>query len=139
MKIIQQSVVLPATAERLFDMYLDPVIHGAIAGGTVIISPREGSEFRAFDGMITGSTIAVVPKRHIVQLWRGSQWKPGDRDSVLVLTFLPDGANGKIELTHLYVPESDFDNVNKGWMDYYWEPWRAYLEKELKKPEKRAA
>ena len=138
-KIIQHSVTLPATPDRLFDMYLDPVIHGAIAGGVVRISPTPGSEFKAFDGMVYGKTIAVVSKEHIVQLWRGSDWKPEDRYSILVLTFLPDGEYGKIELTHLDVPESDFDDVNKGWLDYYWKPWRAYLEKELKKPEKRAA
>ena len=138
-KIIQQSVVLPAAAERLFEMYLDPVAHGAIAGGPVTISPAVGSEFRAFDGMITGKTIAVVPKKLVVQLWRGSKWRPEDRDSILVLSFLPDGEDGKIELTHLNVAESDFDDVNKGWVDYYWKPWREYLEKELRKTERRAA
>ena len=120
-------------------MYLDPIIHGTIVGGAVTISPLVGSEFRAFDGMIYGKTIAVVPKQYIVQLWRGNHWNPGDPDSILVLRFLPEGKNGKIELTHLNVPESDFDNVNKGWLDYYWKPWRAYLEKELRKPGKRAA
>jgi predicted small metal-binding protein/activator of HSP90 ATPase len=138
-RIIRQSVTLPVSSDRLFDMYLDPVIHGLIAGGPVKISPTVGSEFLAFDGMISGKTIAVVPKKHIVQVWRGKNWKPEDRDSILVLTFLPAGVNGKIELTHLDVPESDFDNVNKGWLDYYWKPWKAYLEKELKKPVKRAA
>jgi activator of HSP90 ATPase len=138
-KIIKQSVTLPASPDRLFDMYLDPVIHGTIAGGPVRISHTVGSEFLAFDGMISGKTIAVVPKKHIVQLWRGKHWKPEDGDSILVLRFLPDGKNGKIELTHLDVPESDFDNVNKGWLDYYWKPWRAYLEREMKRPEKRAA
>ena len=138
-KIIQQTVSLSARAERLFDMYLDPVIHGAIAGGSVTISPKEGSKFSAFDGMVYGKTIAVVPKKHIVQLWRGNQWKPEDRDSILVLSFLPNGEFGTIELTQLYVPESDFDNVNKGWQEYYWTPWKDYLEKEQKQKAKRAA
>ncbi len=138
-RIIQQSVVLPAAADRLFDMYLDPVAHGAIAGGPVTISSTVGSEFRAFDGMVYGRTIAVVPKKHIVQLWRGKDWKPEDHDSILVLSFLPDGENGKIELTHLNVPESDFDDVNRGWMEYYWKRWKAYIEKGRKTPEKKAA
>lgn len=138
-QIIQQSVVLPAPAEVLFDMYLDPLLHGAIVGGPVKISRVPGSEFEAFDGMITGRTIAVVPKKLIVQLWRGKQWKPEDRDSILVLTFLPDSVNGKIELTHLDVPEKEIGDVNKGWLDYYWKNWRAYLEWIAKKPEKRAA
>jgi len=138
-KIIHHRVALPAPADTLFDMYLDPLLHGAIAGGPVTISSTVGSEFRAFDGMIYGRTIAVVPKKTIVQLWRSKDWKPEDRDSIVILTFLPDGRKGNIELTHLDVPESDFDNVNKGWLDYYWKPWRAYLEKLMKKPETKAA
>ncbi len=140
-KIIQQSVVLPAPPERLFDMYLDPEVHGAIAGGAVTISAAAGSEFRAFDGMISGRTIAVVPKKYILQLWRGQDWQAEDGDSILMLSFLPEGEGGKIELTHLNVPERYFDDVNKGWMEYYWKPWKAYLEKGLKKPraEKKAA
>ncbi len=134
-KIIQQSAVLPASADRLFDMYLDPDVHGAVTGDPVTISPAVGSEFRAGGGMILGRTIAVVPKKLIVQLWRGKDWKPEDRDSILILSFLPEGEgeNGKIELTHLNVPDHDFDDVNEGWVEYYWKPWRAYLEKELKK------
>jgi activator of HSP90 ATPase len=138
-RIIQHSITLPAPPDRLFDIYLDPVMHGAIAGGPVTISPAVGSVFLAFDGMLSGKTIAVIPKKHIVQLWRGKHWKPEDRDSILVLTFLPDGADGKIELTHLDVPDYDFDDVNKGWTEYYWKPWKAYLEKELQKQGKRAA
>ncbi len=129
-KIIHHAVTLPAPAEKLYDMYLDPKEHAAITGGPVIISPKPGSEFRAFDGMVTGKTVSVVPKRMIVQLWRGKDWKPGDRDSLLILTFSPEGDSGKIELVHVFVPEHDFDDVNQGWIKYYWTPWREYLEKE---------
>jgi len=30
------------------------------------------------------------------------------------------------------VAEGDFDDVNKGWLKYYWKPWREYLKKEKK-------
>jgi activator of HSP90 ATPase len=132
-KIIQQSVVLPARAERLFDMYLDPVAHDKIPGGPVMISAEANSEFRAFEGMVVGRTIAVVPKKkHIFQLWRGSDWKPEDGYSILVITFPPEKEGGRVELNHLKVPDCDFDDVNKGWVDYYSKPWKAYLDKEMK-------
>lgn len=138
-KIIHHTVTLPAPAEKLFDMYIDPKFHAAITGGPVVISPTAGSEFRAFDGMVLGKTLTVAPKSVIVQSWRGKDWKPGDRDSLLILTFTREGNAGKIELVHMYVPEREFDDVNQGWQKYYWKPWREYLEKELKKPAARAA
>ncbi len=141
-KMIQQSVTLPAPAEKLFDMYMSPKKHSAIAGGPVSISSKEGSRFRAFDGMLTGKTIRVVPKHMIVQSWRGSHWKKEDQDSILILTFWPEGENGRIELVHVNVADSDYEGVKEGWGKYYWKPWRELLEREereIKKPRARAA
>jgi activator of HSP90 ATPase len=132
-KTIYQTVTLPASAEKLFDMYLDPELHSAFTGAPVTISPTPGSEFRAFDNMLTGKILYVVPKRVIVQTWRGKDWKPEDIDSILVLTFLPGGTSGRIELTHVNVPDHDYEDVNQGWEKYYWKPWREYLEKEMRR------
>ncbi len=141
-KTIQQTVTLPAPAEKLFDMYMSPKKHAAIAGGPVSISSKEGSRFRAFDGMLTGKTLLVVPKYMIVQSWRGSHWKKEDIDSILILTFWPEGDRGRIELVHVNVADSDYEGVKEGWEKYYWKPWRELLEKEereIKKPRARAA
>lgn len=129
LKTIQKTVTLPAPAEKLFDMYLSPRAHGAITGGPVTISRTPGSRFRAFGGMITGRTLQVVPKRLIIQSWRGKDWKYGDIDSTLVISFWPDDNGGRIELVHVNVPEYDYDDVNEGWDRYYWKPWREYLRK----------
>ena len=128
-KIIEQSVTLPAPADKLFDMYLDPVKHGAITGSSVTISGESESEFVAFEGMIRGKTLYVIPKRMIVQLWRADHWKPEDIDSVLILTFRDEGEQGIIDLVHVNVAEDDYEGVNEGWRQYYWEPWKKYLEK----------
>ncbi|HXY54212.1 MAG TPA: SRPBCC domain-containing protein [Nitrospirota bacterium] len=129
LKTIQQTVTLPAPAEKLFDMYLSPRAHGAITGGPVTISRTPGSRFRAFGGMITGRTLQVVPKRLIIQSWRGKDWKAGDIDSTLIISFWADNNGGRIELVHVNVPEYDYDDVNKGWDTYYWKPWHEYLRK----------
>lgn len=126
---IQQTVILPASAERLFDMYLNPRIHEAFTGAPVIIDSEAGAEFRAFNNMIFGKMLYVVPKRLIVQAWRAAHWKLEDLDSILILTFRPDGDHGRIELTHVNIPEHDFEGVNQGWENYYWKPWREYLQK----------
>ena len=116
---IRQTVRLPASPDKLFESYLDPARHAAISGQPVHIAPEPGGEFRAFDGVISGRIVALVPKRLIVQTWRASHWKKDDIDSVLVLAFSGDRAYGQIDLVHVNVADHDFKD--------YWTPWRKYL------------
>lgn len=92
------------------------------------IHGRAGADFEAFDGALRGRILQIVPDRLIVQSWRSTAWAVRDLDSTLVLTFWPQGRNGRIELTHVNVADSDFAGVSEGWNKYYWGPWRAYLE-----------
>ena len=126
-KAIQQSVRLSATPDALFDSYLDSKKHAAITGGKVSISARMGGKFTAFDGMLRGRNLVIVPKRLIVQAWRSAQWKDGDLDSILLLEFSSVSGGGRIELTHVNVPRHDHQGVTEGWKKYYWKPWREYL------------
>lgn len=119
----------PATADQLFDMYLDPQAHAAITGAPVTIEPSPGAPFRAFDGMLTGTMLHVDPKRLIVQTWRSANWPVKAMDAVLTLSFWPEGDSGRIELVHVNVPVEDFAGVSQGWEKYYWSPWRAHLGK----------
>ena len=118
---------LPAPPDRLFDMYLDPQAHAAFTGFPVTIGPQPGAPFRAFDGQISGSILHVEPKRLIVQKWRSKNFPAAALDSILVLSFWPEGQGGRIELVHVNVPEDDFAGVSEGWARYYWNPWREYL------------
>jgi uncharacterized protein YndB with AHSA1/START domain len=126
-RTIQLAASLAAPPDRLFDMYLDPVEHAAITGSPVTISPRPGAPFRAFNDVLTGMILQVVPKRLIVQAWRSSSWDATDLDSTLILTFLPEKDGGRIELVHVNVADADFAGVSHGWEKFYWSPWRAYL------------
>ena len=128
-RTIQLAASLPAPPERLFDMYLDPVEHAAFTGAPVTIAAEPGAAFRAFDGVLTGTMLQVVPKRLIVQAWRSPNWAPGDIDSTLILSFWSEGDGGRIELTHVNVVDSDYAGVSQGWEKYYWTPWRNYLER----------
>ena len=122
------AALLPATPDRLFDMYLDAESHSAFTGTAVTIEPRAGAGFSAFDGMLSGRILLVEPKRQIVQTWRSSHWAEDVIDSVLVLSFWPEANGaGRIELAHINVPDNDFAGVSQGWEKYYWTPWRTYL------------
>lgn len=121
------AVSLPAPPDRLYDMYLDPKIHAAFTGFPVTIEPRTGAAFRAFDGKLTGTILHVESKRLIVQKWRSVNFPESALDSVLVLSFWPEGEGGRIELVQVNVPEEDFAGVSQGWTRFYWNPWREYL------------
>jgi activator of HSP90 ATPase len=129
--VIQQTVVLPAPAERLFEMYLDPAEHAAFTGHPVAIGAEPGAVFEAFGGQLSGAILAVVRPCLIVQSWRSVKFASDDVDSTLILKFTADGpqpGSGRIDLVHLDVPSHDYQDVVDGWQKYYWAPWQAYLE-----------
>ena len=126
-RTIQIAASLPASADRLFDMYLDPVEHAAFTGAPVTISDQPGAPFRAFNDALSGTILQVVPKRLIVQAWRSTNWGPADFDSTLVLSFWPEDDGARIELVHANVVDDDFAGVSQGWEKFYWTPCRAYL------------
>ena len=129
LKVIRQSVVLPAPARTLYAQYLNPKIHAAITGHEVVVGAKTGSRFSAFSKALSGRTLYTVPGQLIVQAWRSAAFRKDDIDSTLVLRFVPEGTKGRIDLVHVNVPEHDYRGVQEGWKKYYWRPWRAYLER----------
>ena len=128
-KPIVQSVVFPTSPAKLFAIYTDSARHSAATGAKASVSAQAGATFTAFDGMLEGRNLLVVPGRMIVQAWRASHWKKSDLDSILTLTFSKAPGGGRIDLVHVGVPAHDHRGVTQGWPKYYWNPWRAYLKR----------
>jgi activator of HSP90 ATPase len=129
LKVVQQSVELPATPSQLFAQYLDAGAHAAFTGGgRATISPAVGTEWSAFDGRIWGRLLALTPGRQIVQSWRSFEWEETEPDAVLVLGFTATNAGARVDLVQVGVPERLYDTLVSGWPVRYWQPWRAYLE-----------
>jgi activator of HSP90 ATPase len=126
-RAIQQSIVLKATPEELFETFLDSKKHSAATGAPAKASRRTNGSFTAFGGQIHGRNLAIVPGKMIVQSWRASHWKDEDLDSILVLRFSKAPGGGRIDLVHVNVPAHDHKGVTQGWPKYYWKPWKAYL------------
>ena len=126
---IIMAASLPATPDKLFDMYLDAEAHAAFTGLPVTLEPHAGGVFRAFDGMVAGTILHIQPKSLIVQTWRAATWPLTELDSVLTLSFWPAEDGARIEIVHINVADDDFAGVSQGWEKYYWTPWRTYLTK----------
>jgi len=137
-RTVTLAIALPAAPSRLYAMYLNPREHAAFTGAPVKIAARAGAPFEAFAGALTGTILHIVPNRLIVQSWRSTEFAKRDIDSTLILSFWPDGSGGRIELTHVNVPDSDFAGVSEGWPKYYWIPWRTHLESSSRARSKKA-
>lgn len=133
-RTIHQSVRLPATPGDLFDSYLDPRRHAAITGDKASIPAREGGKFTAFDGMLRGRNLLIVPGCLVVQAWRSAQWKDDERLSPRYAKLnnsgvSPASGGGRIELTHVNAPRHEHRGVTDGWKKCCWKPWREYLRR----------
>src|SRR5437667_10876268 len=107
MKILRQSIVLPAAAGELYAMYLSPRRHAAVTGHAVKIGARPGARFKAFNAALSGRMLYTVPGRLIVQAWRSAAFKKCDNDSTLILRFTAKGKRGRFDLTHVHVLDYD--------------------------------
>ena len=103
---------------------MDSAKHSAATGGQAKIGANAGTAFSAWDGGIKGRTLHGVPKKLVVQTWRGADWDKALPDSILVLTF----SDGQVEMTHANVPDLAAAGIKDGWNQYYWKPWRAWLK-----------
>ncbi len=125
---IEQSLVFSASPATLYGFFMDSAKHTAGTGMPAKISPKVGGKWSAFGGMILGENLLLIPGRRIVQTWRSSQWKKEDPDSILVVSFQrASGGGTRVQLVHVGVPRYDHDGVKKGWVKYYWKPWKKYL------------
>ncbi len=128
-KTIQQKATFRASPETLFDLYLSSRKHSAATGAEAMMSRKVGGKFTAHNGHLHGRNLAIVPKRLIVQSWRGSDWKKRDLDSILVLVFSRVRGGGRISMVHMNVPDAHASSIKRGWGEYYWKRWKAYLRR----------
>lgn len=124
---IKQSCVLPATPQRVYDMFLSSKEHTAFTGDDAAISPIVGGEFSVFSGWATGKNLELVPGKKIVQTWHASDWPTGHTSTISIqLTPAPNNQT-KLAFVQDNVPASFAKSVAQGWRDYYWGPMAEAL------------
>lgn len=125
--IIQEVVFENTTPKELYDLYMNTEKHSHVTGGPVTMNNKEGSEFSAHGGYITGKFLQLVDDKLIVQSWRAQGWDPQDVDSTFIIHLRQDGKNVVLTMTHANIPDQHVANVEKGWYDHYWNPWKQHL------------
>ena len=110
---LQQRVTFRASPATLFDIYINSRKQTA-TGATAIVSRRVGGRFMAYAGHIRGRNLAIVSRRMIVQTWRGSDWKSGDLDSILMLVFSKMRRGARVSMVHANVPDAHAASIKRG-------------------------
>jgi uncharacterized protein YndB with AHSA1/START domain len=133
------TTTLPASAQDIYEAWLDSLAHTEMTGSEAIMSDAVGDEVAAWDGYITGRNLELVPDRRIVQSWRTTEFDDEHEDSIITVT-LEEVADGTLlTLTHSKVPEAHKSYEGGGWQKHYFEPMQAYFGKRKRAGKAKAA
>ena len=130
-KPIRQSVTFKATTHEVYEALMDSRKHAKFTGNTAKISRKVGGEIMAHGGYITGKNLELVPDKLIVQEWRASEWSEGHTSKV-TFTLIKIKGGTRLTFRHTSVPDEHHESIKQGWIDNYWTPMKAMLEKQGK-------
>lgn len=122
---IKVSDVVPATPERVYEAWLNPVDHSKMTGG--VATDQGDGQFTASDGYISGKTLSSEPYSKIVQSWRSTDFAPDAPDSELTVLFEAVEGGTRITIEHDNLPEGKGDDYAQGWDKFYFTPMKAYF------------
>jgi activator of HSP90 ATPase len=125
--IVQEVVFKNTTPKALYDLYMDAKKHSAATGSPAKISGKVGGSFSAHNGYITGKNLQLLKNKLIVQTWRAQDWNKDDLDSTFIIALKPKGNDVVLQAVHANVPDEQAKGIDKGWHEFYWEPWKKYL------------
>lgn len=104
---------------------VNPNIIEKWGGGSAKMNDQKEFEFELWGGDIYGKNKEVIKNKKLVQEWFSGKWeKPS------IVTFLLTSLDNKtkVELTHTDIPDSEADDIEKGWKDYYMIPLKQLVE-----------
>ena len=127
-KTIRQNVQINASPAEVYEALMDSKKHSAFTGAKAVISPRVGGNFNAWEGYATGQNLELVHGKKIVQSWRASDW-PQEHFSKATFSLAKSGKGTTLSFSQTGVPADCAEEITQGWIDYYWTPLKAFLEK----------
>ncbi len=126
---IRQTVILEAPPHAVFEALMDSKKHAAFTGSKASISRKVGGKISAWDGYIAGKNLRLEKDKVIVQSWRTTDFNEEEQDSEIMFHFSKKGSGTRLIFVHSKVPDRLAEEFRQGWIDSYWTPLKAYLEK----------
>jgi activator of HSP90 ATPase len=123
---LHQEAEFKRSLQRVYEVFLDSKQFAACTGMPAEIDPKAGGAFSMFGGLIIGRNVELVPNVRIVQAWRPTHWGPGVY-SIVRFEFKLQDSGTVIVLDHTGFPEGEYDDLDWGWHNHYWDTLKKYL------------
>ena len=129
-RTIKQSAVFKASPHDVYEALMDSRKHSKFTGGKAVVSRKVGGKFSVFGGGLSGSNLALLPDKKIVQRWRCEMdnW-PARHYSTATFSLQKIKNTTRVALAQTGVPSECYSEISKGWREYYWKPMKQMLEK----------
>lgn len=128
-KTIEHTITFDAPARVVFQLLMEEALHAEFTGAEAEISKEVDGEFSVMDGYCIGYNIEIEKDKKIVQAWNFAEdgW---DEEHFSTCTFTFEEKDGKtiMEFTQTDIPAHLFDALENGWIEFYWEPMKEFLE-----------
>ncbi len=119
--------IIPASAQAIYDAWLDSDGHSAMTGNEARASAAVGEPFTAWGGYISGTNLELEPGRRILQSWRTTRFTESDEDSTIEVMLEPVDGGTRVAIHHANVPDGHTGYQNGGWENHYFLPMKSYF------------
>jgi activator of HSP90 ATPase len=123
---IHYEINFKPSPQRIYETLLDAKQFAAFSGLPAVIEPKSGGSFSLFGGLIVGRNIELIENQRIVQAWRPTHWDSGVY-SIVRFELKPRGAEAALAFDHTGFPAGEYDHLDWGWHNHYWEPLKKFF------------
>ena len=120
-KNIKQWLDVNASAQQIYDVWMDSKKHAKLVGSSAKIDPKIGGKFEVWGWDITGENVELVPGEKIVQTWRNSEWPEGVMSKITLKFKKNKDGTTRVLFWHSGIPEESLKDIEDGSKSYYWE------------------
>ncbi|MEO7175684.1 MAG: SRPBCC domain-containing protein [Saprospiraceae bacterium] len=124
------QVEIAASREEIFKAWLDSAQHSDMTGSHATAGNQIGDSFTSFDDYAWGTNVELRLNEKIGQSWRTTEFADNEPDSLLEITLLDSGENTLLTIHHSNLPDHGM-TYRQGWIDYYFEPMKAYFTRDV--------
>lgn len=127
MDSLKLTAIFNCSPEKIYKDWLNSDSHERMTGGEASISGKEGSNFTAWDGYISGSILSLKENKLIKTTWRTTEFLVDEEESIVEISLKPL-QNEKTELTLIQtnMPPETKQKYTDGWQQFYLNPMKDF-------------